>query len=411
VTGPPSQQAAGGLRRAGTIAWNLLGVLLLIGAVLWVLSKFAFLLPAVVFALAFVYIFNPVVSALQSRRIARWLGSCLSYLVLIAVLTLAGFLIFPSIADQGRELTDNFPTIYDDLVEDLEGFAADLGFDVDLPGYEELRERIEANQEDFWGDRLEQITDITLGLLETLLLLVLAPVVAFYVLIDLPTQRRNLRLLIPERHRDELGYLAHLLGKSVGGFLRGQLLVALIVGVLTSFGFWLVGLPFWLLIGMIAGFLNIIPFVGPWVGGFLGVGIALATRDAQTAIWAGLVALIVQQIDNHFISPVVLRATVKVHPALIILGLITGATLGGFWGILLAVPLMAALKIVVGHYWRTRVLGQTIEEASAAIEVYDERPTSEIIISRLRRGEGAEDGDAPAGDPPPPPEEPSDSAG
>ena len=406
VTDSRSEQPPGGLRRAGTIAWNLLGVVLLLGAVLWVLSKFAFLLPAVVFALAFVYILNPVVSAMQARRVPRWMGSCLAYLVLIGVLVLAGFLIIPSIADQGRDLTDNFPTIYDDLIEDLEGFADRLGFDVDFPGYEELRADIEANQGDFWANRLDQITDITLSVLETLLLLVLAPVMAFYVLIDLPTQRRNLRLLIPERHRDELGHLAHLLGKSVGGFLRGQLLVALIVGILTSVGFWLVGLPFWLLIGMIAGFLNIIPFVGPWVGGFLGVAIALATRDAQTAIWAALVALIVQQIDNHFISPTVLRATVKVHPALIILGLVTGATLGGFWGILLAVPLMAALKIVVGHYWRTRVLGQTFEEASAAIEVYDERPTSEIIISRLRRGDGVDGGEAAAGDPPPPPASP-----
>jgi len=385
-----------GIRRFGSTAWNLLGGLLLIGAILWILSKVAFLLPAVVLALAIIYILNPVVTRLHARGVARWIGSCLSYLAVIGVFTLIGFLIIPSIAEQGRDLADNFPTIYDELVADLESFADNIGFDVDLPGYDELREDISDNQGNFFEDRLEQITDFTLGVLETALLVILAPVVAFYVLLDLPTQREHARHLIPERYRAELAHLMRQLGLAVGGFLRGQLFVAIIVGVLTSFGFWLIDLPFWLLIGMIAGFLNIIPFVGPWVGGFLGVAIALATRDLQVAVWAGLVALIVQQIDNHFVSPTVLRATVRLHPAAIILGLVAGGYLGGFWGLLLAVPLMASFKIIAGHYWRTRVLGESWEEASEAL--ISEHSTGETLISRLRRGDGPviaeDDGDA-----------------
>jgi predicted PurR-regulated permease PerM len=146
-----------------------------------------------------------------------------------------------------------------------------------------------------------------------------------------------------------------------------------------------VDLPFWLLIGMIAGFLNIIPFVGPWVGGILGVMVALATRDFQTALWAGLVAVIVQQVDNHFVSPTVLRATVRIHPAAIVLGLIAAASIGGIWGVLLAVPVMAAVKIVVGHYWRTRVLGQSWAEAREAL--IDDDPTPDTFITRLLDGD------------------------
>ncbi len=159
---------------------------------------------------------------------------------------------------------------------------------------------------------------------------------------------------------------------------------------MTSFGFWLIGLPFWLLIGMIAGFLNIIPFVGPWVGGTLGVLVALATRDLQTAAWAGFVALIVQQVDNHFISPTVLRATVRIHPAAIILGLVLGASLGGFWGVVLAVPVMSAVKIIGGHLWRTRVLGESWADASRAlIELPPEEaaPLRELIPPEERDSE------------------------
>jgi predicted PurR-regulated permease PerM len=304
--------------------------------------------------------------------------------VLVGLLTLVGFLAIPRIADQAAELAEDFPAIYDDMVTDIEGFAAELGLDaVDLPDYDHLQEEFAENG--FVRDNLRRITEVTLGVLETILLLTLAPVIAFYVLLDLPTMRRKTLELIPEARRAELAFVGRELGAAVGGFLRGQLLVAFIVGVMTSVGFWLVGLPFWLLIGMIAGFLNIIPFVGPWVGGMLGVLVALATSDLQTALWAGLVALIVQQVDNHFVSPTVLRATVRIHPAAIVLGLVVGAAIGGFWGVLLTVPVMASVKIIAGHYWRTRVLGQTWEEASEAL--IDDDPEPDTFITRLVEGQ------------------------
>ena len=254
--------------------------------------------------------------------------------MLLGILTAIGFVVIPSLADQGRDLAADFPQIYDDLVTDIEDLAGKVGLnDVEIPRYEELRTEINESSNDFFSSQLDRITDITLSVLEALFLVVLAPVVAFYVLLDLPSLRQKMVDLIPVHHRDEAAHVGRQLGTALGGFLRGQLLVAVIVGVMSSVGFWLIDLPFWLLIGLIAGFLNIIPFVGPWVGGILGVAVALATSDLQTAVWAGLVALIVQQIDNHFVSPTVLRATVRIHPALIILGLLAGATIGGFWGV------------------------------------------------------------------------------
>lgn len=374
-----------GLRRIGIASWSLLGTLLLLWAIGWIILKAWIIMPAVVIAFVIIYALNPVVTRLEGRGIARWLGSCLSYAVLLGILTLVGFLIVPSIAEQARNLATDFPGIYDELVTDLEDFAHRIGLDqADIPSYQELQDEI-ANSGGLISDQWGRITDITLSVLETILLLVLAPVIAFYFLLDLPTVRRKLMELIPTRHRAEVSHVARQLASAVGGFLRGQVVVALIVGVMTSFGFWLIDLPFWLLIGMIAGLLNIIPFVGPWVGGTLGVLVALATRDLQTALWAALVAVIVQQIDNHFVSPTVLRVTVRIHPALIILGLIVGAALAGFWGLVLTVPVMASVKIISGHFWRTRVLGQSWDEATA--EVFVERPPDDTIIGRLRSRE------------------------
>lgn len=387
------------LKDLGVAAWSLLGTLLLLAAFLWIVNRMWLVIPPIVIAIAIIYLLNPVVTRLHARGVARWLGSCLSYIVLMGVLTLVGFLVIPSITEQASQLTDDFPTIYEDLITDLQSFADDLGFsDLDLPSYDELQDDLSGDG-GFFDGQIGRITDLTLSVLEAVFLLLLAPVIAFYLLIDLPKVRAKVVALVPDRHRVEVTYVARELGLAVGGFLRGQLLVALIVGVMTSFGFWLVGLPFWLLIGMIAGFLNIIPFVGPWVGGTLGVMVALATRDLQTAAWAGLVALIVQQIDNHFVSPTVLRATVRIHPAMIILGLVLGASLGGFWGVVLAVPVMSSVKIIGGHLWHTRVLGESWSEASRAL--IEENPLGESPLDRILHAEVPPAGEPPAAPPTP----------
>ena len=167
---------------------------------------------------------------------------------------------------------------------------------------------------------------------------------------------------------------------------------------MTSVGFWIIDLPFWLLIGMISGFFNIIPFVGPWVAGALGSLAGLTSGDPTKALCAALVALIVQQIDNNFVSPVVLRATVRLHPATVLLALFAGGAVGGLFGVLLAVPTVAVLKILAGHLWRTRVLGQSWDEARQALIDYE--PTRETVLSRFRDDDSDEDEPAPSDDEP-----------
>jgi predicted PurR-regulated permease PerM len=132
---------------------------------------------------------------------------------------------------------------------------------------------------------------------------------------------------------------------------------------MVSIGLAVIGLPFWLLVGMVAGVFNVIPLIGPWIGAVPGVVIALTTRDAGTALWVIVVMAAAQQIDNHFISPIVMQRAVKLHPAAVMMALLAGGTLGGFFGLLLAVPIAAVLKIVVGHVWHTYVLGEPYDGA------------------------------------------------
>ena len=116
---------------------------------------------------------------------------------------------------------------------------------------------------------------------------------------------------------------------------------------MASIGMLLIDLPFWLIVGMIAGLFNMIPLIGPWVGAVPGIVIAFTTGGGiSKAIAVAVVMAIVQQIDNHFISPIVMQRAVKLHPAVVMLALLAGGTLAGFIGLLLAVPAAATLKIV-----------------------------------------------------------------
>jgi predicted PurR-regulated permease PerM len=169
--------------------------------------------------------------------------------------------------------------------------------------------------------------------------------------------------LIPERSKDEVHLVLQRLNRAIGGYFRGQLVVALIVGVLVSIGLAILDLPFWLLVGMIAGLFNMIPLIGPYIGAIPGIVIALTVGDGiGQAVWVAVIMIVAQQIDNHFITPNVMQRVVKLHPAVVMLALLAGGTIAGFMGLLLAVPATAVLKIILGHLWRTYVLGEPLEQ-------------------------------------------------
>ncbi|MGI9648682.1 MAG: AI-2E family transporter [Acidimicrobiia bacterium] len=389
----------GSVQRLGIVAWSMLGALLVLWVALWVGGKIAIIFPPLVLGIAIIYILNPVVSWLERRHVPRVIGAVLAYVMLVALFAAAAFFIVPILVEQGQDLADRFPELVEDGQDEISRIADRLGLSVDvsLPTGQEVSDWFSdpANQDTIRG-QLGTVADWTLNIFQAVLVALVAPVVAFYLLLDLPSVSNRIRDLVPEYWRDEAIHLFVQISTAIGGFVRGQLVVAFIVGVMTSIGFWIIDLPFWLLIGMISGFFNIIPFVGPWVAGALGALAGLTSGDPSKALWAALVALIVQQIDNNFVSPVVLRATVRLHPATVLLALFAGGAVGGLFGVLMAVPTVAVIKIISGHLWRTRVLGQSWEEAREAL--IDDEPTREMVLMRFRDGaadEGSDETDAP----------------
>lgn len=369
------------IRRAGAVAWAVVGLavlVVLVGLVAWWLRV---VFPPLIFAGAIVFLLNPVVTRLQRRGLPRVGGAAVAYLAIFGGLVAAGFLLSPLVADQADQLQDDWPQIragVERWVDDRA--AASEEWAVELPSWAELQRQVESNDETL-GEQIDRAREIGGRIFHVLLIVVLGPIIAFYLLVDLPHLRDVANSLVPERARPEVRLVGQRLNRAIGGFFRGQLLVALIVGVMVSTGLAVLDLPLWLIIGMIAGVFNIVPLIGPWIGAIPGVVVALTTRDVGTALWVVAIMAGAQQIDNHFITPQVMQRAVKLHPAAVMLALLAGGTVAGFGGLLLAVPLAAVVKILVGHLWHTYVLGEPVEEVAEEIAADDASSGTGVVAA------------------------------
>jgi predicted PurR-regulated permease PerM len=375
-------EATEGIRRAGSVAWAFVGLAVAVAIIGWVAWKVAVIFPPLILAGAIVFILNPLISLLQRRGIPRVAGVALTYFGFMAVVVLIGLLMWPAVHDQGENLGDRWPQIrtkmetwVDDRAESFKGTP----FEFDRQKVTEAFSSTDVSVR----DQIDRVAKVGVQVFHVLLVMILTPIFAFYLLVDLPHLRQVADGLIPATARPEVLVLARRMNAAVGGFFRGQLVVALIVGILVSIGLLIIGLPFWLLIGMVAGFFNMIPLVGPYIGGIPALVIALTTKEPITALWVILIMVTVQQIDNHFISPLVMQRVVKLHPVLVMLALLLGGTLGGFFGLLVAVPTAAILKILMGHLWRVHVLGESLDRYAAEIEADDATPTPGGIVREI----------------------------
>lgn len=431
---------------AGKSAWGLLGVAAVTAVVFWIAYRFRMIFPHLVFAGAIVFILNPIVDRLERRRIPRVGGTAIAYLIVVGIFALGGLLLAPLVQSQAEQLAEDWPEIRDDLIDRLDEWAErseEDNWPIAIPTWDELQdqlggttptevrvfdetlervdEALRANGDDHLANQLDSAAgnvrsslsdqsalveqldtarEIGTRIVEVGLIFILGPIVAFYLLVDLPQITASARKLIPAAAEPQVMHVADRLAETIGGFFRGQLMVALIVGAMSSVALGILGLQFWIIVGMIAGFFNMIPLIGPWVGGVPGVAIALTTADFQTAVWVVVIMVVVQQIDNHFISPLVMQRTTQLHPAVVMMALLAGASLGGFFGLLLAVPITATLKVVGGHLWRVYVLDMPFEEA-VKHDVPPMRPESPVFeyvtskIDKLGDDPGDEDSDRP----------------
>lgn len=345
---------------AGIVAWALIGIVLLAyGAVTFMLVPLWVIFPPIAIAVIIVYLLNPLVSRLQRLGLPRGYGVLIIYVLFLAAVVALFTYLVPLLGRQLSGLLNELPRYANKVADRINSVAAGrgVGFRVRVPS--DLTELIRSNR-DTVGSFLGGVRTVAGTIVHGFVVAVLGMVLSIYVLLDLPKIKAWIKQAVPERRRDDVLGLAEEVGGVLGGFFRGQLLVATFVGAASAVGLTWVKLPFAVLIGLAAGIFNLIPLVGPFLAAVPAVAVGLLSDHPVRALYAAIVLLVVQQIDNHIISPNVMGRTVRLHPITVMLALLAGGTIAGILGMLAAIPTVASLKIIARYSWdRRHSLGVT----------------------------------------------------
>ena len=321
------------------------------------------LFAPVALALVVVYLLNPLVNLLERRGLRRGFGVAIIYVLFVAVVAVGLSLLVPIIARQITGFIDKLPEYVQDATREINSFAAKRGWDYRINlDTAKIQQYIVDNREAIIGV-LGGVRSFAFGLIHILITLIIGIILSIYILLDMPKIQRSMRNLLPEGRREEIIGLAENVGNVLGSFFRGQLLVALFVGIASAVGLTWVKIPFAAVVGLIAGVFNLVPLIGPFIGAVPAVILGLLSGEPIRALWGALVLLLVQQIDNHIISPNVMARTVKLHPITVMLALLAAGSLFGLFGMLMIVPGIATAKMLAGHFWKKRSVREAIVAA------------------------------------------------
>lgn len=292
------------------------------------------------------YLLHPVVEKLFKAGIHRGVAILLIYILFFGGLGYAVYKGIPVIIHQLKDLAENAPLYTDqyqrwlDYVQNKTSTWPD-GIQHEL----ELRiERFEA----WLNGIVALLLSGVLKVMNSLLLFAIVPFISFYLLKDFPKVKSAATSLTPQKWRQSAGEFLKDLDESLGGYIRGQLLVCFLIGALATLSFWLFGMKYPLLLGLIVGVTNVIPYFGPIIGA-VPAAIVASTISTDMILKVVIVVLVLQFLEGNVLSPLIVGKSLHMHPLFIMGALIVGGEIGGVLGLIVAVPLLAMLKVAVIH--------------------------------------------------------------
>ncbi|WP_419881484.1 AI-2E family transporter [Peribacillus sp. B-H-3] len=334
-----------------------LGFLLLLFIVLYIFMKlepiwkpvvtvgFTVLLP--LFIGAFIsYLLHPVVEILHHRGMKRGWSIVIIYLIFFGGLGLALYKGIPAMTTQIRELSDSAPDVirqYRYLMDLLEKKTASWPF-----GFHERLEDSVKLLESRLNDLMSVVMGYLMRIFDFIVLLSLIPFIAFYILKDFALIKKMAWYLTPKKWRKQGMAFLRDVDVSLGGYIRGQILVCISIGAISALLFWLVGIKYPLLLGIIIGITNVIPYFGPIFGAVPAVLIA-ASMSVKMMIFVILIVLVLQFLEGNILSPLIVGKSLHMHPIFIMVALLIGGEISGVFGMILAVPILAVIKVFVLH--------------------------------------------------------------
>lgn len=324
--------------------WGVTIAVLLV--VLWFLGDV--ILPFILGG-AIAYLLDPVADRLQRLGLSRILSVVVITLVAAIFFILLILLVIPTLIQETSALIDTAP----DLFNQLQTFLTER-FPQLLDADSTIRQQLISIGETIQskgGDVVNGLVSSALGLINMVILLVVVPVVAFYLLLDWDNMTAKIDGMLPRDHVDVVRKLARQIDHTLASFIRGQGTVCLILGSYYAVALMLAGLNFGLVVGFIAGLISFIPYVGALVGGVLAIGLALF-QFWDTPLYIGLVAGIFalgQFFEGNILTPKLVGSSVGLHPVWLLFALSVFGSLFGFVGMLVAVPVAAVIGVLIRY--------------------------------------------------------------
>lgn len=318
----------------------------------WGILKFIFaflkVLSPLFIGFVIAWLFNPLVKKLEGKGVPRMFGAIIVYAIfLIIVVVFLRFLV-PTVYMQVNELIKNLPAIFNEAKNGINDiflkFSNVEGLDI-----ESIRTNVMTTMEtkltEFTTTFPTTLLNVIVNFFSSLVTIALGLFVGLYMLFDFDSISRHFLNLLPERKRFEAQVLLNNIGGEVRKSVNGTLLVATMVFVCDSIGFAIIGLQAPLLFGLFCGITDLIPYIGPYIGGAVAVVIGFS-QSTFIGIMTLIICVVVQCVENFILQPVVMSKTMKLHPVTIMVGLLIFNNFFGIIGMILATPCIALLKVI-----------------------------------------------------------------
>lgn len=321
----------------------------------WQLSKFVLECISIVaplfIGLVIAWLFNPLVNKLQKKGIKRIFGASIVYLIFIGLIVLIVSLIIPMISDQLNEFIKMIPSVFDSVKNWISGFLNQLGTNGRIDSVA-LQNDIFSRIEVLATNLTEGLPSASISLIKSLFsgvtTFAVGLIIGFFLLVSFDSVN-NLLAFLPNRFKKDTKALGDEIDGSLRKFVQGTLILSSLVFVVSSIGFWVSGLKSPLLFGLFCGITNVIPYVGPYIGGIPAVIVGLS-QGPLVGIGVFVVIVIVQFIEGNLLQPIVMSKTMKLHPVTIMLGLLVCGHFWGIIGMIVATPIVATIKIIWNYF-------------------------------------------------------------
>ncbi|GAB4425697.1 MAG: AI-2E family transporter [Chloroflexi bacterium OHK40] len=338
---------------------KLIAVALVVALTIWLLVAVEHVLAPFVAAIITAYLFNPLVGWLQRRTgLGRALWIAVLYVLAFLILYALGTALWPRIAQQARDLAATAPAIAGSIQSFFRGREQiELGGVVfDLAP---LEAQLISAVTDLGRRAGSNVPSLVFSALETVIFALVYLIITFYLLLQAGQLKQWATSLIPPPYRAEIGALGRQIDGVFSAYIRGQLLLIVIMSVLLYIPLSILRVPYALVIAIVSGTLEIIPIIGPWSAAGIAMAVALFQPEVPfglsnlgLAALLGVIYFVLRQIEDHFIIPNVMGPLVRLHPAVVIFSILAGGALLGAFGLFISIPVAAVIRILLSFIYR-----------------------------------------------------------